>query len=569
MPALYLFTVPMKTMLFIFLQAIRMIVLPAEFSDREFITTREELEAKVAKTQTYFNEQLGDKMSLTLELGPVVKLSQSSSYYGANYADRKDILLHEAVMEACRLADPEIDFNGVGNIVLITAGISESDGAAAEMIWPQHARLSDYSESLRLDSWAIDSFCVATELTSDAGENPRPAGISVLCHEIGHALGLYDMYDSDGEGSGGLSSELWGTGLMGNIANMGDSSLPPNFNALDFELLGLGDCDTLKQGKYVLEPIHKSRRYLKVPCENEGEFFLIECRDAEGWDAELEGSGLLIYHIDRSDNEAGHSDYYGTTLSAAQRWEKSQINANPSHQCAYIVSADPQATSQAGIFFPQSGHDSFGSDTQPAFRFWNGQTSELAITDIFKRGDGSVSFTAAVPVAISNTAIFQDAMILQWEIADHFNSPLGFLIEWTDGDESWSAEVDGKARSYTIEGLKPQRGYSYKLTLRLSESNIYSTKGSFVTKYYRHDSYPYIYLGSADRLADGSFQYGSSIPLRVFNAPSAREVKWYFDGNRIYADEDGFYRITRAGQLKAEIWYEDGESEVIIKEIRL
>lgn len=557
-----------QILLALLLGIFRMVVIPAEFSDRAFVREYEEMKADVLQAQQYFNDQLHGKDSLLLEFAPIVRLSEKTAYYGTNYTDRKDILLHEGVMEACRLSDGETDFADTDAVILIAAGMSEADGAGAELIWPQYARLSDYSKGLKLDGQDLDKFAVATELSSEEGKDPTPAGIRILCHEIAHAIGLHDMYDTDGEGSGGLSEGLRGTSLMGSIEGKGHG-LPPNFSALDLEILGRGDCDTLSIGRHTLSPIHKEQRYIKMLSDTEGEFFLFECRSNEGWDRDLGGKGLLIYHVDMSASDAGYSDYYGRNMSAAERWEKAQINANPAHQCAYIVAAVPESNRSEDIFFPRPGHDSFGSDTRPAFRFWNGNTSNIAISEIRLESDGSISFTASEPIRISSTAIFQDAAIIQWETAENFKNILGYEIEWTDGTDTWTDSINAGRSSYTISGLTPQKHYVFKLTLKASEENRYSIKDAFITKYYRNDTYPYIYLSSAERNPDGSFVAGSKIPLRIFNAPGIHEVKWYFNNKPIEAEADGYYTIRSSGRLKAEISYKDGYSEVIIKDIRL
>lgn len=558
----------MNHLLLIMLGIFRMVVIPAEFSDRAFVREYAELEADVRLAERYFNDQLDHEDSLSLSLGPIVRLSEPTAYYGANYTDRRDILLHEGVMEACRLADETTDFSKADAVIMIAAGMSEADGAGSDLIWPQYARFSDYSKSLRLDGRELDRFAVATELSSDAGRDPEPAGIRILCHEIGHTLGLQDLYDSDGDGSGGTSDGLRGTSLMGSIEGKGPG-LPPNFSALDLEILGMGDCDTLSAGQHTLSPIHKGRRYIKAFTDNEGEFFLLECRSNDGWDKDLGGKGLLIYHIDMSASDAGYSDYYGRSMSAAERWEKSQINANPSHQCAYIVAAVPGSDKTEDIFFPRPGHNSFGSDTRPAFRFWNGNTSGLAISDIRLESDGSISFTASEPIKITGTSIFQDAAIIQWKTAENFKNILGYEIEWTDGTDTWTDSIEAGSSSYTISGLIPQKHYGFKLTLKASEENRYSVRDAFITKYYRNDTHPYIYLNSADRNSDGSFMAGSKIPLRIFNAPGIQEVRWYFNGRLIEVGADGYYTINTSGRLRAEITYLNGDSEVIIKDIML
>ena len=576
MPALCFFKT-MTNLLAIFLAVFRMIVIPAQFQDRQFSCTEAELEQTVLSAQEYFNDQSWDEREFVFDIAPAVTLSKGYAYYGSNYSDRRDAQLGDAVREACRLSSGQVDFSlydndndgNVDNVFVLFAGPSEADGADAESIWPQYGSLGDYGLSLSMNGKSVDSFAVSCELASDDGLNPQPAGIGIFCHELAHHFGLHDLYDTDGDSSGGMSKGLWNTSLMDFGCKNLDGQCPPNLGAPDLETLGAGTCEELKTGDYTLEPVNRSRRYLKYETDTEGEYFLFECRAPEGWDEPLGNGGLLIYHIDKSENPAGMSDYYGRELTAAERWEYGQINCRPDRQCAEIVSADPEAAEASDIFFPHGRRDSFGSDTDPAFRTWDGGTSGLALIDIRRNGDGSVSFSVVRPVSISSTTVFQDAAIVNWDIDERLAENMGFEIEWTDGKTVWSDRADCGTDSYTIEGLEAQTAYRVTVRLMISEHQKYSASASFLTKVYRSGTYPYIYLSGASRNTDGSFISGTRIPLRVFNATGVAEVRWYLDGAGIETEPDGLYTIEREGRLEAEILYEDGTSERIIKEIRI
>lgn len=565
----------MTVLLSILLAVFRMVVIPVQFQDKQFTCTETELSETVLAAQNYCNEQLGDMYSFTFDLAPAVTLSKSYSYYGSNFSDRKDALLYEAVREACSLSSDNVDFSlydndsdgYVDNIAIIAAGISEADGASAENIWPQQGLLQSSGQSFSMNGKTINSYTVACELTSDGGLDPRPAGIGIFCHELAHSFGLPDMYDTDETGSGGLSKGLWGTSLMDTGCKNMDGNCPPNMNALDLEMLGAGTCEQLTAGNYTLEPINRSHRYLRYDTENEGEYFLFECREAKGWDAPAGGSGLLIYHVDKSDNPAGLSDYYGKVLSAAQRWEFGQINCRPDHQCAEIMSADPDAEDASGIFFPNGSHDSFGSDTNPAFRSWNGSTSGLALIHISRNSDASVSFSVVEPVKVTGVSVFQDAAIVNWTTDENLADNQGYEISWTDGTDTWSMTADKGMSSCTVEGLQPQTPYRLTVKLIISEEQKYSASTSFITKVYRTGTYPYIYLSGSSRNADGSFVRGAKIPLRIFNASKLAEVEWYFDGRKIKTGSDGYFSLTKDGTLEAVLTYEDGTRELIKKEI--
>lgn len=537
-----------------------MVVIPVQFQDRSFATSEEELREVVTASQDYFNEQYDGSVRFTFDMASVVTLSEDASYYGSNYSDRRDVLLHRAVREACRSLSSGIDFSRydndadgvVDNVFLITAGMSESEGAGAEWIWPQHGFLSDNGGTEQVGSVLVNGFSVCTEFTSS--EQSR-SGSGIFCHEFGHVLGLVDLYDTDGEGSGGLSSGLFNMALMDDGCKRGDGNDPPCFSAVDLEMLSLGKCETLSKGHHRLPPVETSRSYLKADADREGEHFLFECR---------KGRGLVVYHIDRSSADAGYSDYYKKNLTAAQRWEYSQVNCRPDRQCAYIVTDFSRGLD--GIYFREG---SFGSDTNPSFRYWSGATSSLAITGIKLEDDGSVSFDVVEPLVLKSTTAFQDAVIVGWSVAEELSGITSFDVLWTDGVTERSMTLPAGSVSCTVEGLSPQTLYRITVRANSSDGGAFSANTTVATKIRRDDSYPYIYLSGSDRAHDGRFTAGTRIPLRVFNAVEVQEIRWYFDGERISTGADGYYTITRAGQLKAEIVHDDGSREVIVKKICL
>lgn len=529
----------------------RMVVLPVQFQDREFHVSQGELEAETAAAEDYFNRQFAGEREFRFELAPVRTLPKQLAYYGGNHAGQRDARLEEAVREACLLADADVDFSlydpdgdgAVDGVLLLTPGPGEEESGKPDDLWSRKDELSAIGKAITLDGKRIDRFAVLPQ--------GRPG---IFCHEIGHLLGLPDYYDTDGEDSGGKTPGLWDSALM----DEGCKKDPiPDFNALDFNLLGIGQCDTLTTGHYVLEPLVTSRRYLYAPAGKKDEFFLFEARDG----------GLLVYHVDRSDNPAGFAPQYEAELSALERWEFGLVNNAPDHPCARLIPADPDATDFSRVPFPQPGLDCFGSDTPARFRSWSGRSGGLALTGIRPDGNGGVEFDVIAPIVLTDVTVYQDAALVRWSCDPSLSGIGGFDLRWTDGEEDFNAAAAPDAASFTLEHLRPQTGYSFSVTVRVSEQERYSVSDRFVTKMYRGGSYPYIYLNNTTRNVDGSFPPGTRIPLRVFNATDVEQVRWFFDGVRILADGDGGFTLRRSGLLKAEILHTDGTSELIVKQI--
>lgn len=541
----------------------RLVVIPVEFNDVRFTDKEKNVNGKVDLALRYLNSQFSPVYgTFTIDILPVVRLSNNMSHYGANSTAVKDFGLDEAVRVACIQSNASFipydnDSDGIiDNICIITAGASEAAGGGADCIWPQQGFLHDRSGTIQLNGRTADSFTVCPEFAS--------AG--TFCHELGHVFGLQDMYDADGRLSGGTSKGLWG-----NLSLMDSGGSLPNLNAVELEQLGMGTAVPAQTGHITLHPLSASREYLRLESDNPGEYFLVECRDNNGWDDCLPGSGLVIYHIDRSFSDAWYSDAYRRNLSAVERWEFNQVNCRPEHPCARVIEAVPGTENPAEIFFPREGHTAFGSETDPPFRFWSGGMSEYALNNISIGADGSASFDLLVPVVITETGIFQDAAIVGWTVDKSINV-LRCSVIWHSEDERTSGSVslypnESGIYSATLEGLQPQTDYQVTVRAISVSGDVFSRSVDIKTKTRMADSRPFIYLNNMERGSDGSFAKGTRFPMRVYNAKDVEKVLWYHNGLRIYPGEDGYWQINSSGPIKAEIWYTDGSCEIIIKEL--
>ena len=199
--------------------------------------------------------------------------------------------------------------------------------------------------------------------------------------------------------------------------------------------------------------------------------------------------------------------------------------------------------------------------------------------DIQVKSDGSVTFTVfddqaeKVPaVKFDNRADFQDAVIIQWSSVDPAFTGNG-VIRYGLADATNLTEVEvepyekGKF-AYVIDDLEPTTAYKAQLLCRKNgiPGPVYTD--TFTTKSDKKaDSYPFIYLKGIERGSGGTFAPDTPIPLRVYNAPDADGVSWYFNGSPISPWKDGYYHLTRSGELKAVISYPSGSTETIIKKI--
>jgi len=577
-----------------------LLVLLVQFSDLSFQFTRDDFAARLSSDQpesatSYFQDQFAAAGTrFHIDVSEIITLSGKYAYYGQNGDDGKDIRPHLMILEACQAADPQIDFSrydddGDGtadNVFVFFAGGDEAAGAGDDHVWSHQWFLKDGAGiNLLLDNVWINSYACSAEITPTE-DGARMAGIGTFCHEYSHSLGLIDYYDTDYEDSGGESEALWRATALMDGGNWNDNGLcPPAYNALDRYMLGLCEPKALSLGEQVLPPVSENGDCFIMETDKEGEFFLFECRSDKGWDRAVGGKGLLIYHIDRSDNYAGN-------ITAKSRWNRNQVNCVPEHQCIDLIEADPSVAAlfltarESGnlydciprIFFPYDRQVSFTPDTNPGFFFWSGTASGLSLSDIRLDGDAvrfNVTDAAAERIpAVKEVSgeVFQDAAILSWS-ADNPAYQGPSWISWGEpGKESSEAEIlphSAGRYGFVIEGLTPRKAYSAKVYFKAGGSPVGIQTFNFTTKSRTDGAQPYIWLSVKGRNSDGSFPTGTHLPLRVYNVPDGVSVSWRFNGEAIVPGADGYFTPTKSGRLTAILHESDGSETLLQKTISL
>lgn len=480
----------MCAFLAIVLTTFRVLLVPAQFSDKEFDGEVAAIESIASAAQDYFAAQLGSTGQITVSTSHIVTLSGTEQQYVS--------APHNAVCDAFRLVDAEVNFAGFDGFMVLCPG---------DAMPPHTYYLEDSGTRLDLDGQVINQYSISN----------FDSGMGTVCHEIMHLLGCPDFYDTDGEGSGGLSEGLGGSFALMDMGNeSGGGATPPDLCAPELDAAGLASPKTLGAGIHRMSPMGLPHEYARVNTGNEDEYYLIECRTP---------GSLIMYHVDRSEARAGYSDRYRRSLTARERWEFNEVNCRPDRQCLSICDE------VEGV---------------------------LVLDNVQAQADGSVSFELREPIALSRIDIYQDAVITGWS----YDGPsetcsvnlyrYGLLVRSIE-----SKAYEGNLFAATIDGLDPTTDY----TLEIAYSNA-TVRQLFKTKAYTKLVAPYIYLGSESRDSRGWFEAGSRIPLRLYNAPKATDVSWYFDDEPVECGPDGYYTLTRSGELRVR-W----GSQTIVKKI--
>jgi len=195
--------------------------------------------------------------------------------------------------DAIGAADADVDFTSFDNdqdrivegVFIVHAGVGAEENGSNDMIWshawgiPNHVR----ADTMRFVTYAME---------------PENGRIGVFGHELGHSLfGLPDLYDTNYQSAGvGMWSMMSG-GSWG-----GGGLRPVHFDVYSKQRIGFVSPFpvTEESPDLVIEPIETTADALYVWRKNDwdSEYFLIENRQRIGFDAELPGSGILIWHCD-------------------------------------------------------------------------------------------------------------------------------------------------------------------------------------------------------------------------------------------------------------------------------
>ena len=321
----------------------------------------------------YFADQSRGLFTPVIDVVGPIMLPHPRAYYGTPTANMYDGQPWLMLTDAAPLVDDAVDFSRydndgdgfVDNVFIFYAGQGQNDGGPLEAVWPHAANIwTYYALDSRLDGVRLGSYACTNEVTG-AG---RMTGIGTFCHEYSHVLGLPDLYStlSAADCFSPGDFELMDSGSYNN-----EGRTPPNMSAYDRMALGWMETDDLTAPETVLLPADgTARRITTVKAE---EYYLLENRQREGWDAFLPAHGMLVWHIDYD----------------ARAWADNQVNVLAGHQRVDLVEADGVLTAESrdGDAFP-------GARLTTALNLtpWTGVPIDAAITEIREAQDGTVTF---------------------------------------------------------------------------------------------------------------------------------------------------------------------------------
>ena len=320
------------------------------------------------------------------------------SQYDARQSNNAQALVEAALDAADSLVnykDYDRDSDGTVDMVffLFAGGGSNFSGNDSRLLWPHASTVLSKS----LDDVRFGRYACSTELYGRP-QSKIIDGIGTICHEFSHVLGIADLYDTDGTGSGGSSVTPGKWTLMAQGSYLNQSRTPCAYSAYERYAAGFSTPEKLnKKGTYTVSPITSSNKGYRLDSNTDNEFFLLESRKQEGWDAYLPGEGMLIWRVDSTN---------------ADVWEYNKVNCDPKHSYYQLLRATGGTSDSDADPFPGTGNVTvIDNATSPNLCSWNGRMSDFGISEIARSADGSVSFKLAVQQYETQVEDFEDVKV--------------------------------------------------------------------------------------------------------------------------------------------------------------
>lgn len=468
-------------------QDYKMLVILMSFADREFQTPREEVEAlynqvgysangNAGSVHDYFVASTVNNLNVTASVFGPYTATHNLEYYGKDTVyewqgyqyPAKDINVRALILEAIYDANNDnVDFtpftngnadNEVECVYVIYAGYAQSSGNASYTIWPHRSRLN---ERIMIDNVSFFNYGCSSELggynNEGWGGTGEPLMIGTICHEFSHVLGQPDYYDVSYQ-NGQHQNESFHPGVWDVMAGgnyNGNGGYPPLWSATERELRGYTEIEEITDaGSYTLPSLDTDNKVFKI-INSENEYFVLENRQQRGFDTELPGHGMLIYHVDKS----------------VWNLQGNCVNCEPGHEGYRVVTAS-QNINATNPFPGTNNKTSFTDNTTPNSKAYDGTNTNKPIYNIVENtSTGNITFVLmnenTYPYIANTQVDFKtDTLNLTAQITQNNNSitQTGVCFSMdndtpTVNDETVISSVASNSIDVDVSGLNPNTTY--------------------------------------------------------------------------------------------------------------
>ena len=431
------------------------------------------VDGATGSVRDYFADNSFNSINPHFDVYGPVTLPHERKYYAENNYRNAWQMGRDAVLQLDTTENVDFsvyDNDGDGEVDLIHI-VFAGQGAntmsnGAGVVWPH---MFYFQGNTRLDGKRFNRYACSSEHNGARGVD----GIGAVCHEMGHAFGLPDMYDTDYEGSGGESvyPGSWDVMAAGSYNNR--SKTPPYYSMVERDMLGWGNIVNLTDGENKLYPIADSNTAYKLHL-NKDEYLMFEYRNHDKWDAFLPGVGMLVWHAD---------------TSQFVNWEaNNDVNVNPDDRGYYIECAD-------GDVFLETARTPYPGKSNvteiPALYLTNGTQVEGFVDNIHYDGteDSTILFTYHEHFPVQFTLNVSNITITSAEVTGSITSDETIVEQYLEYKKSSDSKYEhtyilsnDKDVKFTLDSLEINTAYNVRLGAKVGEDVYYCTAVTFLTK---------------------------------------------------------------------------------------
>lgn len=358
-----------------------------------------------------------------------------ASVYPNGYADATDAAAREQALvreiatwlSANKPAGVDFDVNADGFVDNLCIVVSGGSGISARYaLWPHRSDLALPDEkAIYIDGKKLVGYLMVFDGANgyDGSWSGITLSTGVLCHEMSHSLGTFDLYHSEHS-----------LNPVGVWDLMSDNQREAQQMTAYTKMRYCKWIDSIPQltasGRYSLRPMAEGNGPVayKIQPKGRNEYFVVEYRPKTGFDKNLPAGGLIVYRVN-PDYSRGNLGYNGTT-----RFDEIYV-FRPGGSTTADGNISAAAMAEGNTYSSMAGEGTLGT---PFYQ--DGTVAPFSITEVSAPGD-SISFTLTLgqlpeKPAEDNPTDSVPANALFYDGFEHPDSNNGWTIS-SLGDRGW------------------------------------------------------------------------------------------------------------------------------------
>jgi len=358
-----------------------------QFPEKSFTKTMSQFEGLMnqlgytgngtGSVRDFFKESSYNQFDLLITMCGIYTAPQSESYYaGSNGNANCQALARWTAQQVA--AEPDINFvdydsdnNGVvDGFHFIFAGRGQEAGGGSSTIWSHKWQ---FSPAVTKNGKSISIYSCSPELLY-----ANITTIGVICHEMTHAFGAPDFYDTNYETNGQYTGTgQWDIMADGSWNGNPGGNCPPHHNMYTKVQFGWVIPVVLSSPTTITNMPNSAESPVayRVNTTTNNEHYLLENRQQVKFDVTVPGNGLIIYHV--------HSNVGTSNINTTHPQKLYPVCASRTTQMPTSTPSSYGNINSTGCPFPgTSNKTTFTDDSTPAMKSWANANTGKPITNI-------------------------------------------------------------------------------------------------------------------------------------------------------------------------------------------